>query len=669
MPYRPEVDGLRAVAVLAVLLFHAGGLLPGGFAGVDVFFVISGYVITSVVARELDAGRFTIANFYERRVRRIAPALLATISLTAVGAALVLLPPDLDSFGESAIAATLMVSNVKFWLEAGYFDVAAQAKPLLHTWSLAIEEQFYLVYPLLLVAIWRKGRGVVLAVLAALFAVSLAASLWAVQAEPSAAFYLAPFRFWELLLGALIALYPVKRLEGSGPAALGLAMIAASYLVYDSATPFPGAAALLPTLGAALAINGARSGSLAARGLGAAPLVFVGRISYSLYLVHWPLIVLIEYRQGAVLSGWQAAAVIAASLALATLSWRFVEQPFRRPASFGRFRRVFGAAAGAAFAICMLGAWLDVEDGLPGRLPPKAFAAYQARDDDWAESDGCFVDTKGRTGPSLAEIRDGRICSFGPKDRAPDFIVWGDSHAPAMTPAILAAAERHGGRGLFIGAGSCPPLRAFDTLGVRDATERRCHEINAAVLDYLARHPVKAAFMVARWPKYALGNEFGAEGLFFDPRKIPPPVAGEDEKLAAALDRTLGELRGIGVRPILVMAVPEPGYEVPYAYARALLQGDDTPDIAPPREAVAGRQRRAREILISAAQKHGGAMVDPTAALCDAAFCPVERDGRLLYKDADHITRSAAISISHIFDQSMAELMSPKTDGSPAVAD
>ncbi len=649
MTYRPEIDGLRAVAVLAVLLFHATGLLPGGFAGVDVFFVISGYVITSMLAAELDAGRFSLVRFYERRVRRLFPALAVTILVTAAASAMILLPLDLKAMGKSAVAAALMVSNVLFWDEAGYFDAAAQTKPLLHTWSLAIEEQFYLVYPLLLAALWKLGRRRLLWTLALLFGLSLAAAAWTAPDQPLTAFYLAPFRLWELMLGGLIALRPVRRLEGDVFAGLGVAMIATSFFIFNAESDFPGWPALLPTVGTALVLNGARAGMVVARALAVRPAVFVGKISYSLYLVHWPLIVLLEYRHDARLGLMGGLAVIGVSLVLAWLSWRFVEQPFRQHAP-GRPLRVFSRAAAATALCCAAGASFSATGGLPQRLPEDVRAIYARMGDDWPESPACFIDTKGRTGPSLDDIRAGRVCSRGraPAGR-PDFIVWGDSHAASMSPPIFAAGDRLGPRGVIVGAGACPPLLDFETITAREATRRRCQEVNEATLDLIATQKIPVAFLVARWPRAALGNGYGDEGLFFDPKDIAPPVPGEDAKFAAALDRTLGRLVELGVRPVIVMSVPEPGYNVPYELARLMLSGRKA-DIAPAREAVEEREARAREIIAAAVAKHGADIVDPIPALCDDEKCPVVRNGAPIYRDTDHIARAAALRLTPLFE-------------------
>ena len=288
LEYRADIDGLRAVAILPVVFFHAGfGFAQGGFVGVDVFFVISGYLITSLIHREMLAGKFSLARFYERRVRRLFPALFAMLSVCAAVAAWLLLPQDLRYFGGSLFATTLFSSNIFFWLEAGYFDVAAERKLLLHTWSLAVEEQFYLLFPIFLLLVLRYLPRRLVAVTGAVTVASLLASEWMLRSSDSAAFYLAPFRAWELGLGASLALIaPVARHDNRHAevfAWLGLAMIAASVAVFSWQTPFPGLHALAPAVGAALVIwSGSGTSTHAGRILSARPLVFTGLISYSL---------------------------------------------------------------------------------------------------------------------------------------------------------------------------------------------------------------------------------------------------------------------------------------------------------------------------------------------------------------------------------------------------
>jgi peptidoglycan/LPS O-acetylase OafA/YrhL len=331
--YRADIDGLRAVAVVPVLLFHAGfPAFGGGFVGVDVFLVISGYLITANILGHSDGGRFSVIDFYARRIRRIFPALFAMLLGTAAIGLLVLLPGDLADLGREVSAATAFASNVLYWRETGYFEATAGQKLLLHTWSLAVEEQFYVAFPLLMYLAARADISRVLVIAGAL-ALSFALALWGVRHEPAATFYLAPTRAWELLLGALLAAgaipAPARRRVRDGLSLLGLGLIAWGVLAFSPRTPFPGASALVPCLGAALVIHaGAGGRSLGGRLLGSPATVFVGLISYSLYLWHWPLLVLAKYYAVRELTGAEVLAVLLLSVLVATVSWRFVERPF-----------------------------------------------------------------------------------------------------------------------------------------------------------------------------------------------------------------------------------------------------------------------------------------------------------------------------------------------------
>ncbi|MFC7054307.1 acyltransferase family protein [Hansschlegelia quercus] len=655
MSYRPEIDGLRAVAVLAVVLYHACGLLPGGFAGVDVFFVISGYVITRALAADLANGRFSLAEFYVRRVRRIAPALFVTIAATAAASALILLPSDLGRMGESAIGAALAFSNVVFANRSGYFDVAAQAKPLLHTWSLGVEEQFYLIYPLLLAIVWKKARGATVGLIASLAVASLIASLWMLPKDHASAFFLTPFRFWELALGGLVALRPVPRLQNQAAAWLGLALIAAAFLVLEAGPKFPGMGALLPTLGAALVINGAGGQSAAARLLSARPAVFVGKISYSLYLAHWPLIVLTEYRQGSSLSWVQAALIIAISILIAWISWCTIEQPFRR-ASWERRRHVlFGAAAAGAVACCAVGAAFVGTNGLPQRLPARVKEVYAAIDDQDKGRADCLIQRGATEDLRVEQVRSGQVCKVGAEAGPPRFIVWGDSHAEAMAPAFDVAGRRAGLAGLSVTGASCAPLLGYDTPSAGDITRALCREVAKATIELIGSKRIELAFLVGRWPRCALGTQFGDEGMFFDPARIAPPIPGEDAKCAAALDATLAELKRLGVKPVIVLGVPEPGYYVPYAAAKALLAGRPL-DLSTPRALVDSRHARAKEIVLAAAAKYGAAVIDPKPYFCDADRCRTQDGDRPLFRDEDHITATVARALSPLFEPTLRAL-------------
>src|ERR1700761_7166167 len=365
--YRPDIDGLRAIAVILVVLGHAfPQYVPGGFIGVDIFFVISGYLITGIIQNDIGDGHFSIVQFYERRVRRIFPALIVVLLATFVAGWLLLLPSEFIALGKEMVAGAGFSANLLFYSEVGYFDAAARSKPLLHLWSLGIEEQFYLVWPLLLLALarWRVAPTWPLI---AIVAASLAANIAIVGSNPEAAFYLPLTRAWELALGALIAIrgpdiklgHRMRELIGWS----GLAIIAAATALYSPTTPYPGIAALAPVAGAGALILAA--GSSANRFLGNRLGVAIGLISYPLYLWHWPLLTMAAIFKASFLRLAEDGLVVGASFVLAALTYFYVERPIR----YGRFRWRSAALATAMVAIASLGAVTTI-DGFAFRIPP-----------------------------------------------------------------------------------------------------------------------------------------------------------------------------------------------------------------------------------------------------------------------------------------------------------
>lgn len=338
MDYRREIDGLRALAVLPVILFHAGfETFSGGFVGVDVFFVISGYLITTIILAELEQGKFSIVNFYERRARRILPALFLVMLVCIPFAWFWLMPSDMKDFSQSLVAVSVFASNILFWRESGYFDTAAELKPLLHTWSLAVEEQFYVIFPLFLMLFWRLGKRWILVMLVLVFVASLVLAQWAAYAKPAAAFYLLPTRGWELLIGAFAAFYlfQANRKEfGRGLSEfggwLGVALILYAVFAYSKTTPFPGFYALVPTIGTVLIILFATQQTTVGKFVGNKAFVGIGLISYSAYLWHQPLFAFARHRSLSEPSILVFLALSLCSLVLAYLSWRFVESIFRK---------------------------------------------------------------------------------------------------------------------------------------------------------------------------------------------------------------------------------------------------------------------------------------------------------------------------------------------------
>ncbi len=367
MVYRKEIDGLRALAVIPVILFHAGLGVSGGYVGVDIFFVISGYLITSIILRELTAGTFSLIHFYERRIRRILPALFFVIFVCLPFAWLWLLPHELKSFAESVVAVVLFSSNILFWQESEYFATGAEYIPLLHTWSLAVEEQYYVIYPLLMLLLWRFGRYWLVALILLTGLLSLGLSEWGWRYFPEANFYLLPTRAWELMLGALLAFYLFRHKQPGGAirqwgSLLGILFIVAAVFFFDSDTPFPGFYALVPTTGAALIILFTTEGTLAYWLLSQRLMVGMGLVSYSAYLWHQPLFVFARIRSMDTPSLGLMLALSIATFVLAYLTWLIIERPFRNKRFLAR-KTLFFIAAIAALLLLGTGVVLIVSEG------------------------------------------------------------------------------------------------------------------------------------------------------------------------------------------------------------------------------------------------------------------------------------------------------------------
>lgn len=623
--YRPDIDGLRAVAVSIVVLFHYGiAGVPGGFVGVDVFFVISGYLITAGTRDDLARDRFSLAGFYERRIRRIVPALAAVLLACGLASLFVVLPEDLRLLAKSTMAAAVFGSNILFSrLAADYFDADnLTLVPLLHTWSLGVEGQFYLVFPLVLMATRRRPRAAA-AALAGLAALSFALGTWGAVHRPVSAFYLLPGRAWELLLGGLLACWlptaPARRRwAGDLAVATGLAAIGLAAALYDAATPFPGPAALMPCLGALLVIGGGQSGGRMSSLLAAPAPAWLGRVSYSLYLWHWPVIALARYGRGPDLSIGLRGALLAATVALAGLSYAIIERPFIARRALPTRRSLLAAAAGATLAVLVLGEVLDVAGRglLPlARLPPAVLTL----------ANGHFDRLEGECPvPEATASARPYPCRFGTPDAPPTLALWGNSYARMWVPALAQDAEAQGAAGVALIASKCPPLLGLDVAGLPN-----CAPFNRDAVAYLMAHPAIRTVVL------------GADWFLYD-------------RDLGRLDATLDALDGAGLRIFMLLAPPQADYPVPRTLAIAAMRGEPPPP--PPSEAHArDAQRVSTALIAAAAERHGATVIDPATRLCDGTACPVERDGHPLFYDAGHLTVFAASAIHGLFDPAFAE--------------
>jgi peptidoglycan/LPS O-acetylase OafA/YrhL len=644
--YRPDVDGLRALAIVPVVLYHYGFWpFTGGFVGVDVFFVISGFLITGLIHREMVEGRFSIRHFYERRIRRIFPALFVMLTVATVAAAIILFPLDFERYADSLFATAFFASNFEFWRETGYFDVAADWKPLLHLWSIAVEEQFYLIFPALLLLVGTQSRRKLLIVTGALFALSLAFSIWAVTNAPAAAFYLLPSRFWELMLGALLALaqlpQPSSRIARESIGIAGFAMIALAIFTYTRWQPFPGAYALLPCVGATLLIYAGETKTLTHRLLSAKPVVFIGLISYSLYLWHWPLLVFTQTALNRVLLPWEGCVLVALSVVLAILSWRFIEQPIRRHAALGR-GPLFAAAASAMALTALCGFGVASANGLPQRMQPEIRQILAEERNHEPRMDICF----GLTAP---DVTAGRLCRIGStRTDKPSFILWGDSHADALLPAVEKVAEAHGRAGLFAATNSCAPL-----LGVTRPDALPCKPFNDAVAK-LALHPeIRDVILDARWSKNAYGTARGeGDGRIYpyDDQGQGTDIASTEAVFYRGLERTVRTLTGAGKHVIIVASVPEAGYSVPRVMAHLRMAGIKDEPTRDLKEFLA-HQKFIFDTLTAMQKKYGVKILYPHQILCVSGACALALNDRPLYRDEHHLSVFGAMQLTPIVAQ------------------
>jgi peptidoglycan/LPS O-acetylase OafA/YrhL len=637
--YRPDIDGLRAIAVTAVVAYHAfPKWAPGGFVGVDVFFVISGFLITRIIAGERDDGRFGFTHFYGRRARRILPAYFVMTAAVAVAAFAILLPQDRRMFGGTLGASGLFLTNVWFAATGVYFQPASRDSPLLHLWSLAVEEQFYLVWPLLILALsarWvRRVRPWLMLALA--LASLVLAEVTVQRGAAREAFYFLPGRAWEFLVGGLLAVGalapPTRRFVANLAAVAGVALIVASLCLLDDNSAFPGLGALAPCLGAAAIIwSGSGEAPAASGWLRSAPMVGLGRISYSLYLWHWPPLVFARLILEQPLSPLLTVSLVALAVLLSALSWRFVEQPWR--ARQGRWRYV-GFAIVCTLVLVAAGVGAYLGQGLPGRMPN----AVVLEDTDVNPMRAtCFLGWTAQETPPAA-------CLLGDPAARGEVLVWGDSHADAAVPGVLAWAQAHGLRLLQATRSGCPPLTdAFVLVDGRNL-DPGCRRFDGKVLAMAKSPAVRLVVLSARWPMYM--NAKPPMGGYDPPMALVDAASGRATDLAAALDRTLTAIQASGVtaRVLVVGPVPELPISPPNCMAQATRFGLDQAHCqsAPNADTLARANPAVAAIVRVAARHPAVRVILPSRELCAGSSCRAVADGDILYFDADHLSASGS---------------------------
>ena len=629
-----------------VVLFHAGcRWLPGGFVGVDVFFVISGFLITAIIRREQAQGTFTLAGFYERRARRILPALFGILVFCLVAGPFFMRPWDLAECGRSMKYVIGSVSNLFFKRVSGdYFGGEAETMPLLHTWSLGVEEQFYICIPLLLLLLGRgpsggrrlRGLYVVVAV------VSLGWSAWLVDRSRAQCFYLLPARAWELALGGLLALWPVPVLRPAlrhGLGGAGLCMILAAVVFYSDRTSFPGPGALLPCVGAALVIAAGTGGrGVAAWLLGSRPFVSVGLISYSVYLWHWPLLTFLRHLElhGHVLPGWAMPAAAVLSFVAGWLSWRFIETPFRQRERWSR-RGIFTfSLAGLAvlFACAMI---LQKTNLFFQLLPPEARRLAEYRKSKNPLGDEAFSDDAVATAPYL----------YGDLTVPPRLALWGDSHANALAGALHQhLRDRHLSCRFYGRSGTVPlPGAPLDDSTIRADSQRYTDSVLPVLL---ADDTIRTVILVARWAVYVEGNTgaYGpAEAGSHDNAPVLPVAdAGPGSPAVRAtfarlLRDLITKLQQSGKTVVLVYPIPEAARRVPQFLAEEVLHGRDPAAARIPADGVFfERQQFILQTMDALPDSPLLIRIKPHELLIRDGALVLLHASEVLYRDADHLT-------------------------------
>lgn len=610
MKYRADIDGLRAFAVLSVILFHAGLTgLSGGFVGVDIFFVISGYVIAQSILGEIKENKFSILSFYAKRVRRIFPALIFTVLMAFIGSYFILLPDYFVNFSKSISATSVFISNLFFWKDSGYFSADALSKPLLHTWSLSVEEQYYIFSPIFTYLVYRYCPKYVFWTFLIVLLSSLGLSIYATDKAPTANFFLPVTRAWELLIGAMLAQTPPPRIQKKWIAEalglVGLACLVYPVIVYNEATPFPGTAAILPCLGAALLIySGTDHSTLISKALAIRPVNVVGKMSYSLYLVHWPVIVGFYYLTLSRPDVSQFFYIILLTFGLGYISWQFVEKPFRHISIETHLKKLlWGGVITIAFLFA-LGQIGVMNKGFPHRFSD--FNQIKISGNEQWNKGTCFLDNN-----SDYKIWQQDKCNLTPHTNGKKVLLWGDSFAAQYAPGIVANQSDIQYNLLQYTMAGCPPILSYYSYA-----RPNCMPFNKHAIDLIRDQKFDAVILSAKW------TDLHSRGF--------------DE-----LNSTLSELDKLGVPVIVIGQSPEFSIDVQIIKYHQKDKDTRHPDawhvffdlkINQELEDIAGSDR----------------FISPMASLCEGAICPFYKDG-FLFEDYGHFSVKGSTEATHAY--------------------
>jgi peptidoglycan/LPS O-acetylase OafA/YrhL len=659
--HRSEIDGLRSVAVLSVVLYHFGfTALRGGFVGVDIFFVISGFLIGGILWREHTSnGTLSLGRFYMRRIRRLAPAYFAMAFASLIAGWFILLPFEFREFGKSLIAATVYLSNVLFYRQAGYFDGPSDEKLLLHTWSLSVEEQFYIFLPLTILVLARS-RNTLIVGLGFLAVASLVSSVVMTEKSHTAAFYLFPFRAWELLAGVLLAIagvqWSLRWAYGAWLSWLGMALIVASVLFIPGGTSFPGWHVIAPVVGTVLILVNGQDRNWVNRALSAKVPVFFGLISYSLYLWHWPILTLLKYVHIGPLGIVETLFWLSIVFVVSIVSWRFVERPVRNPNVLAS-QTVLGGTLVASLVLLLSGAMVFKGDGFEKRFSNETQIHIRASADflqDWSR---CKIDNDG----PLAGLE---VCPIGPEGQTPEVLIWGDSHVRAFREGLAQAANLNNRAGLIIWHAGCPPVfnieKHENTATVLQ--DQACRISNDQIMAAIVQMPeLRDLLLVGRWSYYASGTGTGLDGVNkISLTDVGEPVTPNPDMQLDLLTQKFGETVQFASehfdRVFVLLQPPEIALYDSRQIAKSLAHGQLQPE---QNDRVVRISRKSAEAragvylpLIDAVDDIANIEVlDTWPYFCSAESCSAIADGVGQYFDNNHVTNSAARRLVPLFNR------------------
>ena len=639
--YRADIDGLRAIAVIGVVLFHAGLGVSGGFVGVDVFFVISGFLITSLILRDLNRGSFSIVDFWERRARRIFPALIVVVIATLIVGFFLMLPFGYQVLGQSAVALTFFASNIQFWRTSGYFDPLAEENPLLHTWSLSVEEQFYLIVPLLLCLIFmlrlQRRLGVLLGVGVV---ASLLVSVYWVDHDPKGGFYLLPSRAWELGAGSLLVF--ARPIHNTGfrmlMGCLGMVCILYAFFFYDAHTPFPGLAAIVPVVGTGLLIwagvTKEESGKLHGVNqlLASKVLVGIGLLSYSFYLWHWPFFAFHRYLFSQPPAVPLAIGYIVIALLISLASLKYIERPFRERKWAQSRKKVFLFTSIVSLLVMATGLSLWQTRGMPSRLP-SGVAAFDA-----VQGDENFADF------AVSESQDEIFKHLGAKNKSCRIMVWGDSHAVVLLQMIHEICEQKHLSALAATAGRNAPVIDWSEADRSSSEHARkvdfADTVMARIQELSESGELEHVVLAFRWSYY-----------------IDTPYRNPDDPLPAvgfpdALIATIHTLQELGLKVSVLLEVPIFEMHVPKAVALHHWRGWPLPHLSKQQHE---QRQQSYEPLMQRLQTEtpNVNLIDASPSLMsekdDVEF--LDNKGVLLYRDEHHLTKTGTMRLKPLFEK------------------